>query len=209
MKTPWPFSWTYVLPYLHSWELVLIGRPHGTSAAAVALVLAVFAKLGLQLIWMRVLKVCVQTYRGLAILFSASFCSFLSIFIALLFLDGGRDTFEIRFSVLAFLRLIDIFVFTGVAVHSFREGERRQALHAEVRARVSRLCTLEDLKKHGAAEQTDLSHLSCCACLFEFRPQEEIALFRCFHVAHGLCAQNLFSRHLTGRTQRSLCPMNC
>eukprot|EP00928_Gymnodinium_smaydae_P082605 TRINITY_DN65925_c0_g1_i1.p1 TRINITY_DN65925_c0_g1~~TRINITY_DN65925_c0_g1_i1.p1 ORF type:complete len:230 (+),score=20.07 TRINITY_DN65925_c0_g1_i1:49-738(+) len=101
------------------------------------------------------------------------------------------------------LRMVELSMFVGVIVYASRQEERICAMFQN---RVCRLCTLDDIKNFLSSRNVDLSKLSCCVCLEEFRPHDTIAVHHCNHVAHTVCEHKLILQRRLGTLE---CPMMC
>eukprot|EP00928_Gymnodinium_smaydae_P056374 TRINITY_DN39769_c0_g1_i1.p1 TRINITY_DN39769_c0_g1~~TRINITY_DN39769_c0_g1_i1.p1 ORF type:complete len:243 (+),score=29.51 TRINITY_DN39769_c0_g1_i1:33-731(+) len=196
------------------WLFALLTRGRDAPEAGLTTAFAALAKVSvaslLLLAMVRVKVLPVQAIWAQEIMVT-SWLSFttISILIALLTLGAEPLSSNKRILVFLVLRLIDLLVCMGAATVYSSRRSRRERIHREILGHASRIATFESLKEGSAAEQIELSNLSCCVCLDEFCLKEAVLVLPCNHVAHKLCAYKSFVRIRTRGLRRSAGPMQC
>eukprot|EP00928_Gymnodinium_smaydae_P012573 TRINITY_DN14560_c0_g1_i1.p1 TRINITY_DN14560_c0_g1~~TRINITY_DN14560_c0_g1_i1.p1 ORF type:complete len:252 (-),score=10.08 TRINITY_DN14560_c0_g1_i1:362-1063(-) len=133
----------------------------------------------------------VQAPRTLAVAWIYSFGVSAIVAVAISTYRENRQLSDTRLAIFITFRLIEMFVFSAVMSSSRQKG----AFTDEVRARVLRVCTYDELKQYTFSTlQADLNQLTCCVCLDDFRSQDTVAEFHCNHVAHLQCVEKVRQR---------------
>eukprot|EP00928_Gymnodinium_smaydae_P056589 TRINITY_DN39952_c0_g1_i1.p1 TRINITY_DN39952_c0_g1~~TRINITY_DN39952_c0_g1_i1.p1 ORF type:complete len:236 (-),score=25.96 TRINITY_DN39952_c0_g1_i1:259-912(-) len=171
----------------------------------VALAKAVLVSNAFLLTWRHV-----ETSYANATAFAAWSCSTILLAFVIFVSGGVPSQARSLLIVLGFLRLVDAFVIKGSLEFAAYKDAEQKMLIQEVRARVSRLCTLYELQKSSAASSIDLTNLACCVCLGDISPKDTIGVRHCSHVAHVICDYKFdMSRSAQQRDGGSSCPMHC